>query len=293
MTDTPNGHKATPEQWETLRRTSGSMYDDSCLCEVADTLAALEQRVQELEPQFTSEEAEMIAAPWSYITPSGKAPAPSAEPAPHPDDDAVDRFADAMKAKLARARERGRYGWQESSAEYLSEALRDHLAKGDPVDVANFAMMLHQNGQSIQPLATASAPAITLRRAIRQPMPPAAEPATDELPPKVGHILRLAEIIREVDGTHDKGAAALAEAILSHPGIAEVLPPAPAAGPAPAGSLVGVVAEALKDTQCESLAPRDIRRAYARAAIAAVAEWLEHGDRECEAVRLLRREAGR
>jgi hypothetical protein len=41
---------------------------------------------------------------------------------------------------------------------------------------------------------------------------------TNQLPPKVGHILRLAEIIREVDGSHDKGAAALAEAILSHPG---------------------------------------------------------------------------
>jgi len=40
----------------------------------------------------------------------------------------------------------------------------------------------------------------------------------DELPPRVGHILRLADIIREVDGNHDKGAAALAEAILSHPG---------------------------------------------------------------------------
>lgn len=39
------------------------------------------------------------------------------------------------------------------------------------------------------------------------------------MPPKVGHILRLAEIIREVDGNHDKGAAALAEAILSHPAI--------------------------------------------------------------------------
>ena len=40
----------------------------------------------------------------------------------------------------------------------------------------------------------------------------------DDLPPRVGHILKLAEIIREVDGSHDKGAAALAEAILSHPG---------------------------------------------------------------------------
>ena len=43
-------------------------------------------------------------------------------------------------------------------------------------------------------------------------------PSRGGLPPRVGHILRLAEIIREVDGNHDKGAAALAEAILSHPG---------------------------------------------------------------------------
>jgi hypothetical protein len=35
--------------------------------------------------------------------------------------------------------------------------------------------------------------------------------------PEVDDILRLAAIIREVDGNHDKGAAALAEAILSHP----------------------------------------------------------------------------
>jgi len=45
-----------------------------------------------------------------------------------------------------------------------------------------------------------------------------AQPEPEGLPPRVGHILRLAEIIREVDGNHDKGAAALAEAILSHPG---------------------------------------------------------------------------
>jgi hypothetical protein len=42
------------------------------------------------------------------------------------------------------------------------------------------------------------------------------ERADDELPPKIGHILKLAAIIREVDGNHSLGAAALAEAILSH-----------------------------------------------------------------------------
>ena len=35
--------------------------------------------------------------------------------------------------------------------------------------------------------------------------------------PDVDYILKLAKIIRDVDGNHDKGAAALAEAILSHP----------------------------------------------------------------------------
>jgi hypothetical protein len=50
---------------------------------------------------------------------------------------------------------------------------------------------------------------------------PAAQPepeVPEGLLARVDHILRLAEIIREVDGNHDKGAAALAEAILSHPG---------------------------------------------------------------------------
>ena len=57
---------------------------------------------------------------------------------------------------------------------------------------------------------------------------PAIKP--EGLPPRVGHILRLAEIIREVDGNHDKGAAALAEAILAHPAAINTQPaPVPAA----------------------------------------------------------------
>lgn len=69
----------------------------------------------------------------------------------HPDDVAVDAFAAAMKAKLAKKRSEGRDRWQECSAEYLSDLLRSHVEKGDPVDVANLAMMLHQNGQGITP----------------------------------------------------------------------------------------------------------------------------------------------
>lgn len=72
-----------------------------------------------------------------------------AAPEGRQDDEAVDRFAQAMKAKLERKRAEGRGGWHECSAEYLSELLIEHVKKGDPVDVANLAMMLHQNGQRI------------------------------------------------------------------------------------------------------------------------------------------------
>jgi len=70
----------------------------------------------------------------------------------HPDDLAVDRFAAAMKAKLAKKRADGRGGWDdkaECSAEFLSKLLRGHVEKGDPLDVGNFAMMLHQRGEGI------------------------------------------------------------------------------------------------------------------------------------------------
>ena len=68
----------------------------------------------------------------------------------HPDDLAIDRFAEAMKAKMRRSREeKRRNGWQTASAAHLTYLMVEHLEKGDPVDVANFAMMLHQNGQRL------------------------------------------------------------------------------------------------------------------------------------------------
>lgn len=70
----------------------------------------------------------------------------------HPDDLAVDAFAAAMKAKMAEARAKGRGGWEDPAqctAEDLSRMLRDHVEKGDPRDVANFCMMLHQRGEAI------------------------------------------------------------------------------------------------------------------------------------------------
>lgn len=70
----------------------------------------------------------------------------------HPDDLAVDRFAAAMKAKLAEARYKGRSGWDDPdrcSVTFLAELLVGHVGKGNPgnfEDIANLAMMLHQRG---------------------------------------------------------------------------------------------------------------------------------------------------
>lgn len=83
-------------------------------------------------------------------------------PEQHSDDTAVDRFAVAMKTKLASARAKGRSGWDDPAAcsvEYLADLLVDHVGKGNSgtfEDVANFAMMLHQRGAHPAILASAS-----------------------------------------------------------------------------------------------------------------------------------------
>lgn len=71
---------------------------------------------------------------------------------PHKDDQAVDRFAEAMKAKMARSREKGRYGWddpEDCTDAFLAGMLRGHVGKGNPgnfEDIGCLAMMLHQRG---------------------------------------------------------------------------------------------------------------------------------------------------
>ena len=70
---------------------------------------------------------------------------------PHPDDVAVDRFAALMKAKLAASRAKGRGGWDEDAdlQQILSDQLREHVDKGDPVDVANYCLFLSARGVGI------------------------------------------------------------------------------------------------------------------------------------------------
>lgn len=68
----------------------------------------------------------------------------------HMDDLAVASYAQAMSTKLALARHKGRGGWQDRlDYDYtrLCRDLLDHVVKGDPVDVGNFAMFLYHRGE--------------------------------------------------------------------------------------------------------------------------------------------------
>ncbi|RMR09799.1 hypothetical protein [Pseudomonas syringae group genomosp. 3] len=78
----------------------------------------------------------------------------------HPDNQAVDTFAAAMKTKLAAARAKGRHGWSESWVQdkQLAELMVGHIPKGNAgnfEDIANFAMMLHQRGADPTELTSA------------------------------------------------------------------------------------------------------------------------------------------
>lgn len=66
--------------------------------------------------------------------------------AQHPDDDAVDTFADRLRARMAEKREQGREGWETASIDDLCLKLLRSIADGDPIDVGNYAMMIDALG---------------------------------------------------------------------------------------------------------------------------------------------------
>jgi hypothetical protein len=77
----------------------------------------------------------------------------------HSDDAAVDRFAARMKWKLAQKRNQGLSGWQDRAwtPEMISQALREHVEKGDPLDVANYCMFLAARNEPIAPAPASQA----------------------------------------------------------------------------------------------------------------------------------------
>lgn len=60
----------------------------------------------------------------------------------HSDDVCVEKFAAAMKAKLAKKRAEGCGGWESCPVGRLRVLLDRALVKEDPVDIGNYAMMI-------------------------------------------------------------------------------------------------------------------------------------------------------
>lgn len=57
----------------------------------------------------------------------------------------VTRFTHRMIAKLEKKRREGRGGWNypdECSMKFLRQLLKEHMAKGDMIDIANIAMFI-------------------------------------------------------------------------------------------------------------------------------------------------------
>lgn len=68
------------------------------------------------------------------------------------DNTSIDRFAEAMKRKMAVKRDEGRGGWHDKkqcTSTRLIGLFVDHLTKtneGNLVDIANLCMMIHERG---------------------------------------------------------------------------------------------------------------------------------------------------
>lgn len=73
---------------------------------------------------------------------------------PNLDDKAVDAFATVLKEKLAKARAKGRSGWQTCELTYLLDGMRSHIEKGDPLDVAAYALFLWARNDSTKGVMT-------------------------------------------------------------------------------------------------------------------------------------------
>jgi hypothetical protein len=100
----------------------------------------------------TQEEWELWDSAWQASRQALEGVTGAVDGRQHIDDIAVDRFAEAMKQKLAKQRQKGYGGWNDKKLcpdGRLQKYLGAHLGKGDPVDIGNFAMMIWNRGESL------------------------------------------------------------------------------------------------------------------------------------------------
>lgn len=106
---------------------------------------------EDLQPEVDSLNQNLDGEPPYAVVALYTHPA-AQQAAAHPDNAAVDALAALMKAKLAKQRAKGYGGWDDKTQchqQRLSDMLRNHVDKGDPVDVANFCAFLLARGEGI------------------------------------------------------------------------------------------------------------------------------------------------
>ncbi|WP_405126733.1 hypothetical protein [Ralstonia pseudosolanacearum] len=115
----------------------------------------------------------------------------------HSDDLHVDATANAMKRRLAEKRAAGYHGWndpRDCRIENLAILLHRSLRKGNPLDVANFAMMLYRREAPPEAITAALSPWLAGQQ-------PAAEPAPHvDLQGLHDALLAPRKILRDAEG---------------------------------------------------------------------------------------------
>ena len=102
-----------------------------------------------MKDTFRGDTAALIRNIDALLEMDAAARQPAAQ-AQHPDDAAVEKLAESMKQKLAEKRAQGRSGWDtDCTQQRLSDLLRQHVEKGDVLDVANFCAFLFARGESV------------------------------------------------------------------------------------------------------------------------------------------------
>ncbi len=122
----------------TLRTRTNMLPTDHVIIEAAEDLPAHTVH-QTVRVQATGEEYERVV----HITEA------YGTDAVIEDELMVDSLAEAMKAKMCVTSRKGRGGWQQCEPKEIRRQLGEALLKGDPVDVANYCMMLFSMGEKI------------------------------------------------------------------------------------------------------------------------------------------------
>jgi hypothetical protein len=175
------GPYLTPAEITAREAASAEAMREAC---IAACIAERDEQQEAAGPRPISGSPFVYAAGGAEICRAAIAdlPIPHASALAHPDDRAVMQFAGAMRAKMAAARDKGRRGWddpEQCKTSFLADLLLGHCVKanrGNFVDIANLAMMLHMRGATNE---AASALARALAAAEKRGMERAAKLLAD------------------------------------------------------------------------------------------------------------------